>query len=83
MMTWLSSIILSTVSLYISNVSVPVSIDLYTSLLHLDEVTVLATRQQVNAISTVSSVKVDGSFLNGQVQSSLAKSLDAIAGVQA
>lgn len=83
MMTWLSSIILSTVSLYISNVSVPVSIDLDTSLLHLDEVTVLATRQQVNAISTVSSVKVDGSFLNGQVQSSLAKSLDAIAGVQA
>ena len=61
------------------NVAVPVD----TGMLHLDEVTITATYHHANPISSQSSVEVDAGFLNEQMSVSLAKGLDAIAGVQA
>jgi len=54
-----------------------------TSMLRLDEITVTASHRHTNPITSQSSVEVDEQYLSEQMQSSLAKSLDAIAGVQA
>ena len=54
-----------------------------TSMLRLDEITVTATHRHVSPIQSQSSVEVETEFLSEQIQSSLAKSLDAVAGVQA
>ncbi|MBO4691083.1 MAG: TonB-dependent receptor [Paludibacteraceae bacterium] len=54
-----------------------------TSDFHLSEVTVTATHRHVNPISSQTSITVESDRLNQQVPTSLAKGLDAIAGVQA
>ena len=62
--------------------SVSPAMPLDTSELHLDEVTVTATHRHVSPIVSQTSVAVQSEQLNQQIQSSLAKGLDAIAGVQ-
>ena len=63
--------------------SVEMAVPLDTGMLHLDEITVTATHRHDNPIVSQSSVDVDAEFVSEQLQSSLAKSLDAIPGVQA
>ena len=63
--------------------SVGLTSPLDTNLLHLEEITVTAPHQHVSPIVSQTTVEVDAEFLDEQIQSSLAKSLDAIAGVQA
>ena len=54
-----------------------------TNLLRLDEVTVTAVHRHASPVSSQSSVEVTSQKLNEQLQSSLAQSLNSIAGVQA
>ena len=54
-----------------------------TNLLRLDEVTVTAVHRHASTVSSQSSVEVTSQKLNEQLQSSLAQSLNSIAGVQA
>lgn len=63
--------------------SVNVAAPLDTGMLQLDEVTITASHRHANPISSQSSVEVDAAYLNEQIPVSLAKGLDAIAGVQA
>jgi len=63
--------------------SVNMAAPLDTGMLHLDEVTITASHRHANPISSQSSVEVDADYLNEQIPVSLAKGLDAIAGVQA
>lgn len=63
--------------------SVPVSIEVDTSDFRLAEVVVTANHHHGTRLSSVSSVEVDATSLTAELQGSLAKGLDAIAGVQA
>ncbi len=72
-----------TTSLCAVLLSVHLSLPPDTSMLHLDEVTITASRPHSNAVGSQSSVELDNSFLSSQIPTSLAKGLDAIAGVQA
>lgn len=54
-----------------------------TALFHIDEVTVTAGHNHASPITSQSSVEVSSDELNEQLQSSLAQSLNSIAGVQA
>lgn len=54
-----------------------------TALFHIDEVTVTAGHSHASPITSQSSVEVHSEQLNEQIQSSLAQSLNSIAGVQA
>ena len=63
--------------------SAEMAVQLDTSMLHLDEITVTAAHRHTNPIVSQSTVDVDAAYVNEQLQPSLAKSLDAIPGVQA
>ena len=54
-----------------------------TALLHLDEVTITASHQHTNPISSQNTISVDADYLLSEIPVSLAKGLDGIAGVQA
>ncbi len=63
------------------SVTMPVNVD--TTDFHIDEVTVTATHQHMNPVTSMSSVTVDAERLNEQIPASLSKGLSSIAGVQA
>ena len=63
--------------------SATVSAPLDTSMLRIDEITVTAPHRHTSPIVSQATVEVSLEFLSEHFQPSLAKSLDAIAGVQA
>ncbi|MBR1928386.1 MAG: TonB-dependent receptor [Paludibacteraceae bacterium] len=63
--------------------SIPASVETDTTDLQIEEVTVTAPHRHVSYIVSQSSVEVDADYVTTQMQGSLAKSLESIAGVQA
>lgn len=63
--------------------SIPASVETDTTDFQIEEVTVTAPHRHVSYIVSQSSVEVDADYVTTQMQGSLAKSLESIAGVQA